>query len=386
MTRRTGIRTGQTCTHDPREAASQLHAAIAQPDVALVIFFCSSEYDLDALTGELNRLFGDTPLVGCTTAGEIGPLGYRDGSLSGVSFSAHVCTAAIGHVEHLREFSVPDGQALSQRLLRELEDSPSLPPDGERFALLFVDGLSAREEMLAYALQLGLRDVPLIGGSAGDGLRFATTRVYCDGCFRSDSAALRVAQTPLPIATFKTQHFVPTDERLVVTSADPARRRVKEINGLPAAEEYAHILGVSPAELDVGHFAASPVVVLIDGADYVRSIQKVNGDGSLTFYCAIEDGLVLRIAHGVGLVADLEQALSRVRDRVGPPQLVLTSDCILRKQEMVQGGLQHEVEEILRRSNAVGFSTYGEQYCGVHVNQTLTGISFVAASEVTRNA
>ena len=31
--------------------------------------------------------------------------------------------------------------------------------------------------------------------------------------------------------------------------------------------------------------------------------------------------------------------------------------------------------DILRRSNAIGFNTYGEQFCGVHVNQTLTAIA-----------
>lgn len=48
-------------------------------------------------------------------------------------------------------------------------------------------------------------------------------------------------QTPLPFKIFKTQHFVSESERLVVTEADVARRIVTEINGLPAAQEYARI-------------------------------------------------------------------------------------------------------------------------------------------------
>ena len=168
---------------------------------------------------------------------------------------------------------------------------------------------------------------------------------------------------------------MPTDERLVVTEADPDERVVVEINGLPAAEEYARILGVDAGELDPVHFAASPVVVLIDGANYVRSIQKAKPDGSLKFYCAIERGVVLRVARGVDLVANLESAFSRVRAQIGPPQLVLTFDCILRKLEIAEGGLETRSSEILRRNNAVGFNTYGEQFCGVHVNQTLTAIA-----------
>ena len=116
-------------------------------------------------------------------------------------------------------------------------------------------------------------------------------------------------------------------------------------------------------------------MVLIDGANYVRSIQKVNPDGSLKFYCAIERGVVLRVAKGVDLVTNLERALSQVRARIGPPQLVLAFDCILRKLEIVQTGLGEAVSDLLRRNNAIGFNTYGEQFCGVHVNQTLTAIA-----------
>ena len=43
--------------------------------------------------------------------------------------------------------------------------------------------------------------------------------------------------------------------------------------------------------------------------------------------------------------------------------------------EAVQDGLEDRVGEILRRNRAVGFNTYGEQFCGVHVNQTLTAIA-----------
>jgi hypothetical protein len=116
-------------------------------------------------------------------------------------------------------------------------------------------------------------------------------------------------------------------------------------------------------------------VVLIDGANYVRSIQKVNPDGSLKFYCAIDRGVVLRVAKGVDLVTNLETALSQVSARIGPLQLVLTFDCILRKLEIAQDGLDEAVGDILRRNNAIGFNTYGEQFCGVHVNQTLTAIA-----------
>ncbi|MDP9049905.1 MAG: FIST domain containing protein, partial [Acidobacteriota bacterium] len=291
---KTGIRQAYSSATDAYEAAQEFYKSVAQTDMVLVMFFCSADYDLKTLAAELSRLFAGIQVIGCTTAGEIGPGGYREHGLAGASFAAEACTAVSGSIDNLQSFEISDGQALGQRLLQELElIAPQANPDNS-FALLLVDGLSVREESVARALQSALGKVPLTGGSAGDGLDFHTTHVYVDGNFRSNCATLTVITTPLPFTVFKTQHFVSTDQRLVITAADTATRVVNEINGLPAAQEYARLLGVNSCELSPTCFAASPVVVLIDGNNYVRSIQKVNADGSLTFYCAIEEGLVLR--------------------------------------------------------------------------------------------
>jgi hypothetical protein len=195
-----------------------------------------------------------------------------------------------------------------------------------------------------------------------------------------------MAATQLPFKVFKTQHFVATDKRLVVTEADSATRIVTEINGLPAAPEYARILGIDLRDLVPKRFAAWPVVVLIDGTNYVRSIQKVNSDNSLTFFCAIENGLVLRVASGVDLVANLEEVFRQARAEIGTPQFVLGCDCILRKMEIVQSSLTDRVGHVFLQNNTVGFNTYGEQFHGVHINQTLVGIAIGTGSTEAEDA
>lgn len=375
------IRMAQSCATEARQAVAEFHAAVAQPNIELVIFFCSSEYDLDVLAAEMNRLFAGIQVVGCTTAGEIGPAGYRQHSLSGASFPAGSCVAVSGRLDRLSQFDIARGHDFAQALLQRLESkAPDASPDN-CFALLLIDGLSIREEPVAHALQYALGKITLFGGSAGDDLKFAKTYVYNDGRFRSDSAALILVSTSSPFRIFKTQHFASTDKRLVVTEADPANRIVKEINGLPAAAEYARLLGVNVNDLNSTSFAASPVVVMIDGTDYVRSIQKANPDGGLTFFCAIEEGLVFRVAHGVDLVNNLEQTFANIRAEIGQPQLVIGCDCILRNLEISKNGLKDLVGEIFRHNNTIGFSTYGEQFQGVHINQTLTGIAIGTAPE-----
>ncbi len=369
------IRTAHSSAMDPRQAAQEFHAKVMQANTTLVVFFCSSQYDLAILGQEMNRLFGEIPVVGCTTAGEIGPNGYCERSLSGVSFTSDTFTAVTGYIKHLKHFDVNKVKTFAQQLLQQLESKAPTAEPKNSFAFLMIDGLSVREEITTRTLQNALGKFPMFGGSAGDDLQFEKTHVFYDGQFHSDSAVLVLISTSLPFKLFKIQHFASTNERLVVTEADAINRIVKEINGLPAASEYARLLGIDTDDLDPMRFATSPLVVLIDGVDYVRSIQKVNPDGSLTFYCAIEEGLVLRIAKGVDLIENMQNAFDNIQAEIGAPQLVLSCDCILRNLEITQSNIKNKVGEIFKRNHTVGFSTYGEQFGGVHVNQTLTGIA-----------
>lgn len=370
------IRKAQSRAVDAAQAVREFRDGVAQQDMALVVFFCSSAYDLDALREEMNLCFAGTRVVGCTTAGEIGPEAYCEHSLSGASLSSSAFTAATGLLDHLQHFSLNQGQHFAQDMLRELTMQTDTAIPENSFALLLIDGMSKREEQVARAFQNSLGALPLFGGSAGDGLQFSATRVFHGGAFHDDAAVLVLVNTTLPFRIFKTEHFVASEERLVVTAVDGTGRIVEEINGLPAADEYGRLVGADPHDLDPMRFASSPVVVRISGADYVRSIQRANPDGSLSFYSAVEEGLVLRVAEGIDLIENLEAALDQVRaDIGGPPQLVLACDCILRKLEAGQQGLKGRVEQIFRDHNTVGFSTYGEQIHGVHVNQTLTGVA-----------
>jgi len=114
---------------------------------------------------------------------------------------------------------------------------------------------------------------------------------------------------------------------------------------------------------------------MIDGVEYVRSIKSANPDGSLSFFCAIEEGLVLRLARGANLLPNLEQMFATINSKIGKPQLVFGFDCAFRMIEIQQQGLIEPVNAIFRKNNTVGFNCYGEQIYGIHVNQTLTGLA-----------
>ena len=172
---------------------------------------------------------------------------------------------------------------------------------------------------------------------------------------------------------FTMEHFVPSETRMVITEADPLTRVVTEINAEPAGREYARLVGLDVDKLTPMIFAAHPVMVKVGGRYYVRAIQKVNDDGSLTFFCAIDKGLVLTVAKGTDIIRNLADRFAAIRAEIGRPQLVIGCECILRSLELEQKQLKAEAGRLLAAQNIVGFNTFGEQFQSMHVNQTFTG-------------
>lgn len=354
------------------DAVEALAQALGQGPFALVILFISPRADMAQLSARLGGVFADTPVMGCTTAGEIGSSGYTEGQIVAVALpSAHFAAEAL---------LVPDlddlnPQALISQLIRVRQGLIRARPDWQHeFAFLLVDGLSIREDELTGALASGLGPVPLFGGSAGDGTRFKETFVLYRGRALRNAAVLAMLRSDCRVKVFSLDHLVPTDRRMVVTEADPRSRTVRRINAEPAAREYARLLGKDPAQLTTFTFAAHPVVVRIGGKHHVRAIQQVAENGDLVFFSAIDEGLVLTLAEPRDMVAHLEGELG-VLAKGGAPDAIIACDCILRRMEAMEKQRTGAVSALLQQHRVLGFSTYGEQLNSMHVNQTMTGVA-----------
>ena len=339
---------------------------------ACVFLFVSPEADLPALAASLPAAFGATPVIGCTTAGEITGAGYAEGEIVAVGLPAAMFLATPRLIPDLGRI---DGQGVIGRLIRDRQAMARARPDWEgEFAFLMVDGLSVREDEVASNLARGLGPVPLFGGSAGDGTRFRATFILYQGQILQNAAVVTLIRTAARVRVFSLDHLRPTAARMVVTEADPARRIVRAINAEPAAREYARILGKDPGQLTPFTFAAHPVVVRIGGTHHVRAIQQVDANGDLVFFSAIDEGVVLTLAEPQDMAAHLAGELAALRG-AGPAPALLACDCILRRLEALEKQKTGALSAILRAHGVVGFSTYGEQVNSMHVNQTMTGVA-----------
>lgn len=374
-----GILRAITGEADAGDAVRALARGLLQPDCCLVLLFVSPSYDMAALAVHLASEFAGVQVAGCTTSGEIGPGGYADQSITGVSFAGGEFAASVGLIEAVSRKDVADMQARVRRTRLAIYDAAPWARHENLFALSLMDGVCGCEELVVSTTCGALAGIPLRGGSAGDGLNFARTYVLHEGMFRRDCALIVVMATRRAFRAFKTEHFSAGAERVVVTGADPRRRVVTEIDAVPAVEAYGRITGFAVSEMTPALFATRPLVVRVGEQIFVRSIQRMNDDLSLTFFSAIDEGAVLTVGSGGDLVANLQESFAAIEAAVGRPELVLGFDCILRGLELEQLQRRHVAGALMDRNNVVGFSTYGEQYDAMHVNQTLTGVAIGAA-------
>ena len=225
---------------------------------------------------------------------------------------------------------------------------------------------------------------PVVGGSVPPSPHHPHPAVYHAGKFSRGAAVLALFETrELVFETFVTQHFVPSQTKLVITLADPDRRLVYEINGEPAARAYAHALGVEREQLGARDFACHPLILEIGDQLLPRAIRAHNPDQSLSMACAVEEGLVVSIAKSTDPLAALERSFAAVERRVPAPAACLVFDSLFRRIELEAYGLDGQVGELFARKGAVGFSSYGEQLGPLHVNHTLTGLALGGPSART---
>jgi len=360
---------------DAFATAIALEAAAIDAGFAL-LFFSQSLVEADALSRALMSHAPALHHAGCSTAGEITPQGLEDGHVLAMLLPSAAFTAVSVMVDNLSSSGMDRITSEVEALRRSLRARLGYDRTKGTFALCFIDGLSYAEEAVSSAIHWGLDDIPLLGGSAGDDLKFETTRLIWNGKVTSDSAIIVLVATEIPFHVFKTDNFVPTDEKLVVTASDPDHRIVREFNATNAAEEYAASVGIIPQTLTPLSFASHPVVVKVGGEYYCRSIQKMHPDGSLSFFCAIDDGVVLSIAQPKDMVESTRAALRDVEERLGGIDMILGFDCVLRRLDARNRQVFRDISELYRVNNVIGFGTYGEQYRSMHLNQTFTGIAF----------
>ncbi len=356
-------------------AIGEIASALDNPKhVGFLLLLISPDYDPEAIAEGLARYVPHIPNAGCSTSGAIAIERTIDHGILAIAFpkdTFEIVTSPLFDHAHL---TFEDGVDLARNLRASLAQIEG-PNDGRLFALTLLDGLSRREELLLAALEQVMDSISVVGGSSGDNLSLTKTFAVRNGEVQNGASVIVLVRTPVDFRSFKSDRFLPTDKRLIVTACDPANRLVRELNAEPAADAYARAIGVPRETLDHSVCCGNPLLVQVDGELFCRSVQAVNPDGSLVFYSAVETGVVFILGEVTGLTESLAHSMATIEAEMGDIDLILGFDCVQRKVEAEHIGAGPALRDLYRRHRVAGFWTYGEQYHGLHLNYTFTGLA-----------
>ena len=343
-----------------------ISALRGNPNPAFIAYFASTCHSLAALSASINAAFPHATSIGCTTAGEI--LSGRMATCSIVAMALPheiVSAAAVAVVEDLKNPHAVS--AALESLAAQLESPLSELDPATHVGLVLPDGMSGAEEAIMESIRDATR-IPFVGGSAGDDLAFRATLVAANGRTFDHAAVLALLRVPAGYGIIKTQSFRPLGKVLTATEVNESARTVRRFNGVSAVEAYAQALGIEQTDVAT-RFMSNPVGLLVGGELFVRSPQRVLEDGSIVFYCRIQQGTELELLESTDIITDTGKALK------SPHRALIVFNCILRTLQLQEEGQCEAYGELFADGPVVGFNTYGEEYIG-HLNQTATMLAF----------
>ncbi|AIF99971.1 nitric oxide-sensing protein NosP [Alteromonas australica] len=359
------------------DVVSEILSQTTLEEIELVLFHTSTSFNLDDVALNMNALFANVPTVGCTSAGEFNQNGYCTERLIAVAFLKRDFSIATALVSNLDEINFNEAHDIASGLRNTLQSREKRYDTNQHFVISVLDGLTRHEEHFLETFATAFGNIPHLGGSAGDDLKLEATYVFYDGAFHQNAAVLMLVGTSKPFSVFSVDHINSPVSKLVVTHADPESRTVYEINGEPAAQYYASLLGLKASDLTPDVFSVFPLAVLVGGKYFIRSIQKVDvATNAITFYCAVDIGIILTFVQLGDCIDAMEQKLETLRGDLGEAEFVYACDCFLRRIEIEQNRNDAEIQRLQKKYHVAGFNAYGEHIHSVHLNQTFTGVYF----------
>jgi hypothetical protein len=341
-------------------------AVQGRDDPKLLIVFCSEAYDLDDLLRGIGSEAPATPLIGCSTAGEIATAGPSDAGIvvvaiggPGFSVATGAGTDSSGDLRHAATAAVEACMA-------------GIELRAHSVVLLLTDGLGGDQmEVVRGAYAVVGAEIPLVGGCAGDDLKMkATSQLLGDRALRESVVAAAVS-SDAPIGIGVQHGWRRVGEPMLVTRSDG--NRVHGLDDQPALDVYLRRLG-APAEVHhdpdaFTRFALThPLGISRRNGEEVRFVAGAGfDDRSLACIAGVPQGGLAWIMEGDEhsvLEATDEACAEAVAGLGGEPPLGLVAfDCIARRGVLGDSGIRREIERIASFAGGApvaGFYTYGE--------------------------
>jgi len=234
--------------------------------------------------------------------------------------------------------------------------------------MLLLDGLVGQEENYLRNLSKYIpKETTVIGGSAGDDLRFERTYLIGNGVY-TDAVVLTMINTFLKVGTAIGHPYYPTKKGALVTRAKG--RIVYELDNKPAGKVLKDLLKTDRLDHEIfAKYTTGIKSIDIFGEYMIKSPMMTLPDGSVKFYAEIPEGSFLTIMETDEeyLIKSFKETIFNAIKDAGSPKkigLIVIFNCVLRYVLKCHYGVNdiYFIKNLLGEDvPVIGFNTYGEQ-------------------------
>jgi hypothetical protein len=250
------------------------------------ILFCTIDLGHDQLVQGIDDEWPGIALIGCTTDGEFSSqLGYREDSSTLVLFGSDSVEIRAGLGRDVsKDIEAACDQAVAMAIT-DIEKDPTL-------CITFPESLTTSGQKIVEALgqKLG-SDVPVLGGTAGDGFQLTGTFQFCGREVCQDSVPVLIFSEPLVYSFAVSSGYKPMGEPGIVTRSDGPV--LHEIDDRPAIEFYRQRLG---EQASPGPESPLAIIDKQGEVEYLRaSLGVVEENGAVNYLGDIPQGAMVQI-------------------------------------------------------------------------------------------
>ncbi len=331
----------------------------------LILTFSTSSYDQKEILKGIRNACPEVPVVGCSSSGEITTEGPLSKHIVLMALKTERIKFVIEIGKGAKENSFEAGKAMAKKIKdKALKDLKLL--------IILTEGLPENGAAIVRGIQSVLgRELPIIGGAAGDDFQFKETYQYFN------EEVLKGAVIGIGLCGdfsfgIGVKHgWEPIGLPMKVTRSKGAK--LIEVDNQPALHIYEGYFGKKAEELikePIAKIAYTyPLGMKVGGTSelLIRDVVIANEKGEIDCAAEIPEGAEIRL-----MLSDPEKAILAAKEAALNaltqlnnlfPQTILVFDCMARRKLLGQKAKEEisAIQEILgKRVALIGFYTYGE--------------------------
>jgi hypothetical protein len=351
-----------------REAAELAIEKLVEKQAQLIIVFSSVVFDQKQMLKGVRKITKDTPLVGCSTAGEIVTNGPSKKSVVVMAIAAQGVNFHFGIGKNIKDNPLKAGNDLGRDLLSKTKAG--------KLAIMLPDGLAGNGADVVRGMQKALGEHFLIvGGAAGDDFLFKETYEYYNDQVLTGAVVGVMIEGDARFGIGVRHGWNPIGASKKVTKSKG--NILYELDNKPAVHIYEEYFGKKAEELKSEPLARMAIIYPLgqripNSDEYlIRDPITVGDKGEITCAAEVPEGSEINLMMG-----SREQAISAAQQAAqqcvqgfkenggSKVTTALIFNCIAR-DKLLGRDAQKEIEVIKKvlgeSAEMIGFYTYGEQ-------------------------